>query len=78
MMQNNLLQLLQMFKGGNPQQIAMNMLQQRSGNNPIFQNVMNMVNNGDMSGVEQVARNICKEKGIDADQLMNQVQQQLR
>lgn len=77
-MQNNLFQMLSMFKGGNPQQIAMNMLQQKMGNNPILQNVYQMANNGDVSGIEQIARNLCKEKGINADEMVSQIQQQMR
>ena len=51
----------------NPKQMAMNLLKSRCGNNPMLNNVMQMANNGNMKGVEQVARNLCKEKGINAD-----------
>lgn len=77
-MQNNFFQMLSMLKKGNPQQIAMNMLQQKMGNNPILQNVYNMASNGDSAGIEQIARNLCKEKGINADEMVSQIQQQMR
>lgn len=73
----NILQLIGMMKSGNPQQVIMNFMQQNAGNNPILNNVMNMVKNGDQQGVEQLARNLMKEKGIDADQALNQLKGQI-
>ena len=32
-----------------------------------------MAQNGDMQGVEKMARNLCNEKGINADDMMNQI-----
>lgn len=60
----------QMMKnGGNPQQI----LQSIMGNNTIMQNpmaknILGMAKNGDIAGVEQLGRNIAKERGVDFDQ----------
>ena len=36
-------------------------------NNPILNNVITMAQNGDTKGVENFARNICKQKGLDFD-----------
>lgn len=73
----NLMQLIQMLKGGgNPQQMLMGMLNQQAGNNPMMKNVFDMVQKNDASGVEQFARNLAKEKGIDADQAVSQLKQQ--
>ena len=63
-----------MMKSGNPQQF----MQQIMGNsqimsNPIMKNTMQMAQNGDIKGIEQMARNLCKEKGIDADEMFNQL-----
>ena len=44
-----------------------NILNKMGVNNPILNNVMDMAKNGDTSGVEKFARNICKQKGIDFD-----------
>lgn len=53
----NPMQLIQLIKGGmNPQQLLANIL--RNNNNPIIQNAMNLAQNGDMSGLEQLARNL--------------------
>lgn len=68
----NFFQLIQSIK--NPQQL----LQQMSSNpqftsNPIIQNSIKMAQNGDSKGIEEMARNLCKEKGINADEIMNQI-----
>ena len=70
----NPLNIFQMMKNGNPQQF----LQQMMGNNqimrnPLIKNAMQMAQNGDMQGVEKMARNLCNEKGINADDMMNQI-----
>ena len=62
----NPMQMLQVMK--NPQQF----LQQMMGNssvmsNPMARNAMQMAQKGDSKGIEQMARNLCKEKGIDFD-----------
>ena len=60
---------LNMIKGMmgnmNPKNMAMNML--KNNTNPIFNNLMQMMEKGDDKGIEQFARNICKEKNIDFD-----------
>ena len=73
----NPLSIIQMMKSGNPQQF----MQQIMGNsqimsNPMMKNTMQMAQNGDMKGVEQMARNLCKEKGIDADEMFNNIKKQ--
>ena len=55
-------QMISLLKSGNPQQMAMNMLKQNMGNNPILQNVMNMTNNNDTKGIENIDRNLAKSE----------------
>ena len=35
--------------------------------NPMIKNAMSMAQSGNSKGIEQMARNLCKEKGIDAE-----------
>lgn len=60
---------LNMIKGmmgiNNPKDMAMKIL--KNNTNPIFNNLMQMMEKGDDKGIEQFARNICKEKNIDFD-----------
>lgn len=65
----NILQLLMNSK--NPQQLAINMLQQSMPNNPMTNNLMQMIQSGDKGAIEMFARNLCKEKGIDPEQAIN-------
>ena len=62
------MQLIQMIKGGqNPQQLVMNILQQKSQTNPILNNAMNLAKNGNQSALETLARNLAEQKGLDFD-----------
>ena len=60
---------MQMLQGmRNPQQFLQQMMGNRSVmNNPMARNAMQMAQKGDSKGIEQMARNLCKEKGIDFD-----------
>ena len=64
----NPMQLIQLIKNGNnPQQLLMNIMQQQGGNNPILNNAMNLAQNGNVTGLEMIARNIARQKGLDFD-----------
>lgn len=72
----NPIQMMQAVK--NPQAL----LQQMMGNNqlmsnPMARNAMQMAQNGDSKGIEKMARNLCKEKGIDADKAFESFKIQL-
>lgn len=73
----NPMQMMQMMRGGgNPQQMLMNILNQQAGNNPVLQNALKMAQDGDAKGIETLARNLAKEKGIDADKAVEQLKGQ--
>lgn len=64
----NPMQLIQLIKGGqNPQQLVMNILQQQEQNNPILDNAINMAQNGNISGLELLARNLAAQRGLNYD-----------
>lgn len=56
----------------NPQQIVGKVL----GSNPVANNLVGMINNKDQKGIEQMARNLAKERGIDPDKMYNQIKSQ--
>ena len=68
----NPLQMIVMLMG-NPQQVINKAL----GNNPMGKNLINLVNNKDEKGIEQMARNLAKEKGQDPDKLFNDIKSRL-
>ena len=75
----NPLQLIQLIKGGqNPQQLLMGILNNQGRNNPILQNAGQLAQRGDISALEQVARNLAAQKGVDYDQGMNYLRNTFR
>ena len=63
-----------MLKGLTPKGI----LSKMNINNPILNNVITMAQNGDTKGVEDFARNICKQKGLDFDTEFNKFKDTLK
>jgi len=75
----NPMQLIQLIKNGNnPQQLLMNILQQQGNNNPILQNAVNLAQNGDVSALEMIARNLAQQKGLDFDKEFANFKNQLK
>ncbi len=60
-----IIQLLE--KGRNPKELAMTLLQQNMGNNPMGQNLIALAESGRTSDIEQFARNLAAQQGIDFD-----------
>ena len=60
-----IVQLIQ--QGQNPQQLAMSLLQQRMGDNPMGQNLLALAQQGRGADIEQFARNLAAQQGIDFD-----------
>ena len=67
--------LLQLFSGiKNPQQFLQGMMNNSQVmGNPMAKNAIEMMQKGDVKGVEQMARNLCKEKGVNPDEIMKQM-----
>lgn len=66
--QFNPMQIIQAIRTGqNPQQIVMNIVQERMGDTPMGQNIINLAQNNRTQEIEDIARNICQQKGIDYD-----------
>ena len=72
---NNLLGLMQVAK--NPQvflQQAMNDSQMMQ--NPISRNALEMYQKGDKQGLNELANNLCKEKGTTMEEMTKQIKSQ--
>ena len=66
----NIMQLI----GKGPEQFIQNMISNNQAmKNPMAKNTLDMAQKGNMQGIEQMARNLCKENGLDADEVMNQI-----
>lgn len=61
-------QIIQMIKQGqNPQQLMLSILENNS-NSPLGANLLKLAKNGQTAEIEKIARNMCKERGVDFDQ----------
>jgi predicted adenine nucleotide alpha hydrolase (AANH) superfamily ATPase len=73
---NNMMQVVNSVKSGNPQQMVMNMLQQKAQDgNPVFTNLIGLVQSGNTQEIENIARNMAKERGVDFDKEFNSFKQ---
>ena len=72
---NPVLNIMQMFK--NPQALVQNMMQNQQIMNSPLGNAVNAANKGDQKTLEEIARNMCKEKGINPDDAFNQIKQMM-
>ena len=73
----NPINIFQMMKAG-PQQFFQQMMGNRQMmSNPIIKNALGMVQSGDAKGIEKLARNLCKEKGIEVDDFVSQIKQNI-
>ena len=70
--QFNPMQVIMAIRNGqNPQQIVMNILQERMSQTPMGQNLITLAQNNQTAQIEQIARNICNQRGIDFDKEFN-------
>ena len=74
----NPMQLIQMIREGqNPQQMMINILERNSANQPFMQNLLLLARDGRSADIEQIARNVAREKGVDFDQAFKSFKLQL-
>ena len=69
---NNPLQMAQLIK--NPQMILQQAMQSA---NPIVKNAIQMYQRGDSNGINELVNNLCREKGVKPEDVLNQVKRQL-
>ena len=68
----NPLQFVQAMR--NPQEFMQKIMENSQVmQNPMAKNAIEMAQQGNMQGIEQMARNLCKEKGLNADDVFNQI-----
>lgn len=72
---SNPLTLMQAIK--NPQAFMQNVAQNSQlMQNPMAKNAMQMFQNGDSRGLQEMAENLCRERGTTADEVKNMIMQQ--
>lgn len=76
----NIMQFINVLSMRNPQ-IAIEQFMRSNPEvfqNPIAQNAINMVKNNDVSGLQSMAQNLYKERGLDINQAYNQISSMMR
>lgn len=72
---NNPLSFMQAIR--NPQAFIQGAMQNNQiMQNPILKNTLDMAQKGDAKGIEELARNLCGEKGINADEAIGKIKSQ--
>ena len=59
---NRLIQMIR--QGQNPQQLMLSILEGQAGS-PMGRNLLNLARNGQTAEIEKIARNLCRERGVD-------------
>lgn len=74
----NPIQIIQMIRSGqNPEQIVINILENQMQNTPMGKNLLNLAKNNKEAEIENIVRNIAKERGIDFDKEFTAFKQML-
>lgn len=61
----NPLELISLFKGRNPQEMVMSLLQNQKINDPTINELIGLAQKGDNSGVAKIAENFFSQRGLD-------------
>lgn len=71
----NPMQMMQAFR--NPQAFMQSMMNNNQAmQNPILKNALEMAQKGDKQGVEELARNLCREKGVNPEEAIGKIKSQ--
>ena len=73
---NNPIQFVQAMR--NPQQLLQQMMNNNKIlQNPIGKNAIEMYQKGDIKGINELASNLCKEKGTSYEEMTKQIKSQI-
>lgn len=67
---NPMQMIAQLQNSKNPMQMMKNIL----GGNPLFQRAMQMADGKNPRELQNIAKNLCEQRGIDFDQAVSQIQ----
>ena len=77
MMNNNIQLIVQLLQTKNPQQAVMQLLEAQSANNPIVANLLGLAKQNKTAEIEQIARNLFQQQGLDFDTEFNSFKRNL-
>ena len=77
-MQVDYIKLIQPIKNGaNPQQLIMGVLKGEMANTPMGKNLLELARQNKTADIEQIARNICAQNGVDFDKEFSSFKQSI-
>lgn len=77
-MQVDYIKLIQAIKNGaNPQQLIMGVLEGEMANTPMGKNLLELARQNKTADIEQIARNICAQNGVDFDKEFSSFKQSI-
>ena len=72
------MQIIQMIKNGqNPQQLIISILQNNYGQTPFGANLLQLAKENKTQEIEQIARNLCQQRGVDFDKAFKEFRNNL-
>lgn len=75
---NQMMQFINMLmRQSDPKTATLQLIQNQASKNPMFANLINLANNNRGQEIEMIARNVCRERGIDFDKEFNSFRQLL-
>lgn len=74
----NPMQLMNMLKNGNPQQVAEQIIKTNYANDPMMMNLLQMGQKGDIQGLKQYAQQYLGQQGKNFDTEMNNLMQAIK
>lgn len=74
----NPMQLMNMLKNGNPQQVAEQIIKTNYANDPMMMNLLQMGQKGDIQGLKQYAQQYLGQQGKNFDAEMNNLMQAIK
>lgn len=73
---SNMIQFVQMMRNmKNPQQAVINMLEGQANQNPMTKNLLQLAKNNNTKEIENIAKNVMKEQGLNFDEEFNNFKQ---
>ena len=77
-MQVDYIKLIQAIKNGaNPQQLILGVLEGEMANTPMGKNLLELARQNKTADIEQIARNICAQHGVDFDKEFSSFKQSI-
>ena len=74
----NPMALISLLKGGNPQQVATQIIQNNFPNDPMMQNLLQLGQKGDINGLQQFAQEFLGKQGKDFNTEMNNLMDSIK